>query len=44
MQVRSDPFAQAQPALFRLLENKLWLDELYEKTVVAGSAILGARI
>jgi NADH-quinone oxidoreductase subunit L len=30
-----DPIAQAQPALFRILENKFWLDELYDWTVVA---------
>ena len=30
-----DPLAQAQPALFRTLENKFWLDELYDRTVVA---------
>jgi NADH-quinone oxidoreductase subunit L len=31
----ADPLAQAQPALFRALENKFWLDELYDWTVVA---------
>jgi NADH-quinone oxidoreductase subunit L len=31
----SDPLEQAQPALFRFLENKMWLDELYARTVVA---------
>jgi NADH-quinone oxidoreductase subunit L len=30
----ADPLAQAQPALFRALENKFWLDELYDWTVV----------
>jgi NADH-quinone oxidoreductase subunit L len=30
-----DPLARAQPALFRVLENKFWLDELYEHTVIA---------
>jgi NADH-quinone oxidoreductase subunit L len=30
-----DPFQQAQPALFRFLENKMWLDELYAHTVIA---------
>jgi NADH-quinone oxidoreductase subunit L len=30
-----DPLAQVQPALFRTLENKFWLDELYDRTVVA---------
>jgi NADH-quinone oxidoreductase subunit L len=31
----TDPLQQAQPALFRFLENKMWLDELYASTVVA---------
>src|SRR5688572_1004410 len=31
----TDPLQQAQPGLFRFLENKMWLDELYAKTVVA---------
>jgi len=31
----ADPFQQAQPALFRFLENKMWLDELYAHTVIA---------
>jgi NADH-quinone oxidoreductase subunit L len=31
----TDPLQQAQPALFRFLENKMWLDELYGRTVVA---------
>jgi NADH-quinone oxidoreductase subunit L len=31
----TDPLQQAQPALFRFLENKMWLDELYGKTVGA---------
>jgi len=35
-----DPLARAQPFLFRFLENKMWLDELYEKTILAGSAML----
>ena len=33
-----DPLAQTQPVLFRFLENKMWLDELYEKSVLAWSA------
>jgi NADH-quinone oxidoreductase subunit L len=33
----SDPLAQTQPVLFRFLENKMWLDELYEKTVLTWS-------
>jgi NADH-quinone oxidoreductase subunit L len=31
----TDPLEQTQPVLFRFLENKMWLDELYERTVVA---------
>jgi NADH-quinone oxidoreductase subunit L len=33
----TDPLQQAQPALFRFLENKMWLDELYAHTVMAFS-------
>jgi NADH-quinone oxidoreductase subunit L len=36
----SDPLARTLPILFRFLENKMWLDELYAKTVVAWSAML----
>ena len=36
----TDPLARTLPPLFRFLENKMWLDQLYAKTVVAGSAIL----
>ena len=38
-----DPLQQAQPALFRILENGFWLDELYDWTVIA-LARLAARI
>ena len=31
----SDPLERAQPALFRFLENKMWIDELYAHTVIA---------
>jgi NADH-quinone oxidoreductase subunit L len=31
----TDPLQQTQPALFHFLENKMWLDELYARTVVA---------
>jgi NADH-quinone oxidoreductase subunit L len=31
----SDPLERAQPAVFRFLEQKMWLDELYAITVVA---------
>jgi NADH-quinone oxidoreductase subunit L len=30
-----DPLEQVQPVVFRFLENKMWLDELYDHTVVA---------
>jgi NADH-quinone oxidoreductase subunit L len=36
----TDPLAQTQPALFRFLENKMWLDELYARTVVAWTVML----
>jgi len=39
----ADPLAQAQPALFRFLENKMWLDELYARTVIA-AARMAARV
>jgi NADH-quinone oxidoreductase subunit L len=39
----TDPLAQTQPALFRFLENKMWLDELYDRTVVAFSQ-MAARL
>jgi len=32
---QTDPFQQAQPAVFRFLENKMWVDELYAHTVIA---------
>jgi NADH-quinone oxidoreductase subunit L len=32
-----DPLEYAQPALFRFLVNKMWIDELYQRTVVAFS-------
>jgi NADH-quinone oxidoreductase subunit L len=38
-----DPLESAQPALFRFLENRMWLDELYAHTIIAlsrGSARL----
>ncbi len=31
----TDPLALAQPAIFRFLENKMWLDEFYARTVLA---------
>jgi NADH-quinone oxidoreductase subunit L len=33
----TDPFEFAQPKLFRFLENKMWIDELYARTVIAFS-------
>jgi NADH-quinone oxidoreductase subunit L len=30
-----DPLQYAQPALFRFLANKMWIDELYARTVIA---------
>ena len=33
----NDPLQENQPALFRLLANKLWIDELYQNTVLAWS-------
>jgi NADH-quinone oxidoreductase subunit L len=39
----TDPLEYAQPALFRFLENKMWLDELYAHTVIAFSW-MGARL
>lgn len=34
----SDPFQQAQPAIFRFLENKMWVDEIYDRTILALAA------
>jgi NADH-quinone oxidoreductase subunit L len=34
-----DPLARTQPVLFRFLENKMWLDELYAKTVLTWSVM-----
>jgi NADH-quinone oxidoreductase subunit L len=39
----TDPVQQAQPALFRFLENKMWIDEIYERTVIAFAAF-AARV
>jgi NADH:ubiquinone oxidoreductase subunit 5 (subunit L)/multisubunit Na+/H+ antiporter MnhA subunit len=35
-----DPFEQRQPGLFRFLERKMWLDELYEESFVLWSTTL----
>jgi NADH:ubiquinone oxidoreductase subunit 5 (subunit L)/multisubunit Na+/H+ antiporter MnhA subunit len=40
----TDPLAQSQPALFRFLENKMWLDELYANTIIAGSRMLSRLV
>jgi NADH-quinone oxidoreductase subunit L len=34
-----DPLEQTQPVVFRFLENKMWLDEIYAHTVVALSKL-----
>src|SRR5437773_892180 len=33
----TDPLEYAQPALFRFLKNRMWIDELYAQTVIAFS-------
>jgi NADH-quinone oxidoreductase subunit L len=33
----TDPLEFAQPKVFRFLENKMWIDELYARTVIAFS-------
>jgi NADH-quinone oxidoreductase subunit L len=38
-----DPLESAQPALFRFLANRMWLDELYDATVIRLSLML-ARV
>jgi NADH-quinone oxidoreductase subunit L len=35
----TDPLEYMQPGLFRFLENKMWLDELYDRTVIALAAV-----
>jgi len=32
---KTDPLERMQPALFRFLENRMWLDELYDWTILA---------
>jgi len=39
----TDPLQQKLPALFRFLENKMWIDELYDRTIIAISAF-SARV
>jgi len=38
-----DPLESARPALFRFLENRMWLDQLYAHTVIAFSR-MAARL
>jgi NADH-quinone oxidoreductase subunit L len=38
-----DPLQQKSPAVFRFLENKMWIDEIYDRTIIAISWI-AARI
>ena len=40
---KTDPLEYAQPTLFHFLENKMWLDELYDRTVVA-FAVVSSRV
>ncbi|MDQ6808961.1 MAG: NADH-quinone oxidoreductase subunit L [Verrucomicrobiota bacterium] len=39
----TDPLAQRQPTLFRFLENRMWIDEFYARTIIA-AARSAARI
>jgi NADH-quinone oxidoreductase subunit L len=39
----ADPLEHAQPAVFRFFENKMWLDELYDRTIIAFSR-MAARV
>jgi NADH-quinone oxidoreductase subunit L len=39
----TDPLQQKSPALFRFLENKMWIDEIYGRTIIALAALF-ARI
>jgi NADH-quinone oxidoreductase subunit L len=36
----TDPLARAQPGLFRFLDRKMWIDELYKHTVIAFSRVI----
>ena len=35
-----DPIQQKLPGLFRFLKNKMWIDEIYDRTVIAFSALV----
>jgi NADH:ubiquinone oxidoreductase subunit 5 (subunit L)/multisubunit Na+/H+ antiporter MnhA subunit len=39
----TDPLQQKLTSLFRFLENKMWIDEFYDRTVIAFSALM-ARV
>jgi NADH-quinone oxidoreductase subunit L len=39
----TDPLQRKLPALFRFLENKMWIDGFYDRTVIAFSALM-ARV
>jgi NADH-quinone oxidoreductase subunit L len=36
----TDPLQTKHPALFRFLENKMWIDEIYDRTVIALSTLI----
>jgi NADH-quinone oxidoreductase subunit L len=38
--IELDPLAQAQPAVFRFLEHKMWIDEFYQRTILLWSKLL----
>ncbi len=35
--VKTDPLERAQPGIFRFLQNKMWIDEIYHSTVILWS-------
>lgn len=37
--VLTDPLEAAQPTLFRILQNRFWLDELYDHTVIRAAKV-----
>jgi NADH-quinone oxidoreductase subunit L len=36
-----DPLEKTRPAVFGFLANKMWIDELYDRTVIRASAVFG---
>jgi NADH-quinone oxidoreductase subunit L len=38
----TDPLERALPSLFRFLQNRMWLDELYDWTILAGGRFAAA--